>query len=86
MYTAEGLRYAVACLLLLAFARVSGRSVRLPRAAKWLWLSGIGATGLVVFNVALVDGARDAEPAVFGVAVACVVIAGLALGIRNGEG
>lgn len=72
VYTAEGLRYAAACLLLLAFARVSGRSVRLPRAAEWLWLSGIAATGLVVFNIALADGARDAEPAVFGVAVACV--------------
>ena len=72
VYTAEGLRYAAACLLLLAFARVSGRPVRLPRAAEWLRLSGIAATGLVVFNVALADGARDAEPAVFGVAVACV--------------
>jgi drug/metabolite transporter (DMT)-like permease len=72
VYTAEGLRYAAACLLLLAFARVSGRSVRLPRAAEWLWLSGIAATGLVMFNVALADGARNAEPAVFGVAVACV--------------
>ena len=72
VYTAEGLRYAAACLLLLAFARVCGRPVRLPRAAEWLWLSGIAATGLVVFNVALADGARDAEPAVFGVAVASV--------------
>jgi drug/metabolite transporter (DMT)-like permease len=72
VYTAEGLRYATACLLLLAFARASGRTVRLPRGAEWLWLSGIAVTGLVVFNVALADGARDAEPAVFGVAVACV--------------
>jgi drug/metabolite transporter (DMT)-like permease len=72
VYTAEALRYAAACLLLLAFARASGRSVRLPRAAEWLWLAGIAATGLVVFNVALADGARGAEPAVFGVAVACV--------------
>lgn len=72
VYTAEGLRYAAACLLLVAFARASGRPVRLPRAAEWLWLTGIAVTGLVEFNVALADGARDAEPAVFGVAVACV--------------
>ena len=29
-------------------------------------------TGLVLFNVALVAGSRHAEPAVLGVAVACV--------------
>jgi drug/metabolite transporter (DMT)-like permease len=72
VYTAEAVRYAVACLLLLALARASGRPVRLPRAAEWPWLAGIAVTGLVVFNVALADGGRDAEPAVFGVAVACV--------------
>jgi len=72
VYTAEALRYAAACLLLLAFARASGRPVRLPRATEWLWLAGIAATGLVVFNLALADGAPHAEPAVFGVAVACV--------------
>jgi drug/metabolite transporter (DMT)-like permease len=72
VYTAEGLRYAAACLLLLALGRATGRPVRLPRGAEWLWLCGIAMTGLVVFNIALAYGARDAEPAVFGVAVACV--------------
>src|SRR5262249_22670261 len=38
----------------------------------WLWLTGVAVTGLVVFNIALVHGARHAEPAVLGVAVACV--------------
>lgn len=63
VYTAEAVRYAAACLALLAFARARGRAVPMPRAAEWLWLSGIAVTGLVVFNVALADGARDAEPA-----------------------
>ena len=44
----------------------------LPRGIEWLWLAGIAATGLVLFNVALVAGSRHAEPAVLGVAVACV--------------
>lgn len=36
--------------------------------------SGWAATGLVLFNVALVLGSRHAEPAVLGVAVACVPV------------
>ena len=72
MFTIQALRYAVACLLLLGYARLRGTRPARPRGAEWLWLLGIAVTGLVVFNVALVQGARHAEPAVFGVAVACV--------------
>jgi drug/metabolite transporter (DMT)-like permease len=70
--TAEAVRYGVACLVLVALARLTGRRLRRPRGAEWLWLSGIAVTGLVVFNLALVEGSRHAEPAVLGVAVACV--------------
>lgn len=55
-----------------AAAKLTGRPVPRPRGAEWLWLTGVTVTGLVVFNVALVQGARHAEPAVLGVAVACV--------------
>jgi drug/metabolite transporter (DMT)-like permease len=72
VFTAEALRYAVACLILLALARLAGRRLVMPCGTEWLWLSGIAATGLVLFNVALVAGSRHAEPAVLGVAVACV--------------
>jgi drug/metabolite transporter (DMT)-like permease len=72
VFTAEALRYAVACLILLTLARLAGRRLVMPRGTEWLWLSGIAATGLVLFNVALVAGSRHAEPAVIGVAVACV--------------
>jgi len=72
VFTAEGLRYAVACLILLVLARLAGRPLARPRGTEWLWLSGVAATGLVLFNVALVAGSRHAEPAVLGVAVACV--------------
>ncbi len=70
--TAEAVRYAAASLLLIALARVARQRLAWPRGREWLWLSGIAATGLVTFNVALVDGSRHAEPAVLGVAVACV--------------
>jgi drug/metabolite transporter (DMT)-like permease len=72
MLTAEAVRYIMACAILLVFARLAGQRVLMPRGAEWLWLSGIAAAGLVVFNIALVQGSRHAEPAVLGVAVACV--------------
>jgi drug/metabolite transporter (DMT)-like permease len=62
----------MACALLVGLARLAGRRVLLPRGAEWIWLSGIAAAGLVTFNIALVQGSRHAEPAVLGVAVACV--------------
>ncbi len=74
LFSTQGVRYALACLLLLAFARISQVQLVRPRGAEWLWLAGIAATGLVLFNVALVQGSRHAEPAVLGVAVACVPV------------
>jgi drug/metabolite transporter (DMT)-like permease len=72
--TVQAVRYAVACLLLLGYARRSGARPVRPRGADWLWLAGVVLTGMFVFNLALVHGARHAEPAVLGVAVACVPI------------
>jgi len=72
VFTAEAVRYGLACLLLVALARLTGRPLTRPRGKEWLWLGGIAVTGLVVFNLALVEGAGHAEPAVLGVAVACV--------------
>ncbi|MGS0685019.1 DMT family transporter [Nakamurella sp. GG22] len=80
MFTAQALRYAAACLLLMAIARVAGRRVLRPQGREWCWLLGVVITGLVVFNLALVQGSRHAEPAVLGVAVACVP---LVLGIAG---
>jgi drug/metabolite transporter (DMT)-like permease len=70
--TAEAIRYATACALLLAFMWRTGRPLLRPEGAEWLWLIAVAVTGLVIFNVALVEGSRHAEPAVLGVAVACV--------------
>jgi len=74
LFTIQSLRYALACLLLLGFARLARSRLHRPRGAEWLWLTGIAATGMVLFNLALVQGARHAEPAVLGVAVACVPV------------
>lgn len=72
--TVQCLRYAIACLLLLGYARRTRTRLPRPRGSDWLWLGGVVLTGMFVFNLALVLGAGHAEPAVLGVAVACVPI------------
>lgn len=74
LMTAQAVRYVVAAGLLTAGARVAGVRVRRPRGAEWLWLTGVAATGLVLFNMAVVRGTAHAEPAVIAVAVACVPV------------
>ncbi|MEU4219956.1 DMT family transporter [Actinoplanes sp. NPDC026623] len=83
LFTTQSARYAVACLLLIAFARLSRAPLVRPRGGEWLWLTGIAATGMIVFNLALVQGAKHAEPAVLGVAVACVPLVLAAAGPAN---
>jgi drug/metabolite transporter (DMT)-like permease len=72
LLTAQALRYAAAWLLLAALARATRRPLARPRGAEWAWLLAVAATGMALFNLALVRGAAHAEPAVLGVAVACV--------------
>ena len=74
MFTIQAIRYAVASALLVLVGRVVGTRIRRPRGREWLWLLGVTGCGLVLFNIALVRGGEHAEPAVFGVAVACVPV------------
>jgi drug/metabolite transporter (DMT)-like permease len=74
LFIAQALRYAAACVLLILFTRPSGQQVLWPRGREWAWLVGVAATGLALFNVAMVRGVEHAEPAVIGVAVACVPV------------
>ena len=74
LFTAQAIRYAAAALVLLALASSAHVPILRPLGWEWLWLAGIAATGLVVFNVAVVRGVAHAEPAVIAVAVACVPI------------
>jgi len=80
LHTAQALRYAAACVLLVVWARMTGRTLHRPRGVEWLWLVGVAVSGLVVFNLALVHGSRHAEPAVLAVGVACVPLALAAIG------
>ena len=74
LFTAQAVRYAFAAVILLVLGAVTGvRPVR-PRGREWLWLAGVAASGLVLFNVAVVRGVAHAEPAVIAVAVACAPV------------
>ncbi len=74
LFTAQGVRYAAAALLLVVLARVAGVRVLRPRGVEWAWLAGVALTGLVLFNVAVVRGVAHAEPAVIAVAVSCAPV------------
>jgi drug/metabolite transporter (DMT)-like permease len=74
LFTAQAIRYGAAFLLLAAMARPMRAVIVRPRGREWCYLAGIAATGLVLFNVAVVRGDAHAEPAVVAVAVACVPV------------
>ncbi|MFH7598287.1 DMT family transporter [Streptomyces racemochromogenes] len=74
LFGAQAVRYTAAALILLGLARAARVPLLRPRGREWLWLAGIAATGLVLFNVAVVRGVAHAEPAVIAVAVASVPV------------
>lgn len=74
MFTAQAVRYVIAAAILLAMGAVAGCRLQRPRGMEWLWLAGVAASGLVLFNVAVVRGVAHAEPAVIAVAVACAPV------------
>ncbi len=72
---AQAIRYAVAAVVLAALARFLRIPIAAPRGREWWWLAGIAATGLVLFNIAVVRGVAHAQPAMIAVAVACAPVA-----------
>jgi drug/metabolite transporter (DMT)-like permease len=69
--TGQALRYAVAGAVLVIIAR--GRLPRLDR-REALGLIALAATGLVLFNVFVIEGVRETDPATVGVIVGCVPV------------
>lgn len=69
--TGQAIRYAVAGAVLLAIAR--GRLPRLDR-REALGLMALAATGLVLFNLFVIEGVRETDPATVGVIVGCVPV------------
>ena len=69
--TGQALRYALAGAVLLAIAK--GRLPRLDR-SEALGLIALAATGLVLFNLFVIEGVRETDPATVGVIVGCVPV------------
>jgi drug/metabolite transporter (DMT)-like permease len=69
--TGQALRYAAAGLALLAIAR--GRLPRLT-GREALGMAALAATGLVLFNLFVIEGVRETDPATVGVIVGCVPV------------
>jgi drug/metabolite transporter (DMT)-like permease len=67
----QAVRYTLAAALLVAIAR--GRLPRLTR-REALGLAALAATGLVLFNLFVIEGVRETDPATVGVIVGCVPI------------
>ena len=70
--TGQAARYALAAGVLALGARASGVPVLRPDRRAVPWLLALAATGLALFNVALVGALDHAEPAAVGVIVGCV--------------
>ena len=64
-------RYLIAAAILLVIAR--GRLPRLTR-RELLGMSALAATGLVLFNLFVIEGVRETDPATVGVIVGCVPV------------
>jgi drug/metabolite transporter (DMT)-like permease len=74
LFAAQAIRYATAIPVLLVMARSANVRVVRPQGAEWLWLAGIAAFGLVLFNLAIVRGVAHAQPAAIAVALALVPV------------
>jgi drug/metabolite transporter (DMT)-like permease len=67
----QALRYLLAAGVLVLLAR--GRLPRL-RPPEALGLAALAATGLVLFNLFVIEGVRETDPATVGVIVGCVPV------------
>lgn len=74
LFTAQAIRYIAASAMLVVLAKTARVPLVRPRGREWVYLIGIAALGLVLFNIAVVRGVAHAEPAVIAVAVACVPV------------
>ncbi len=72
VFGAQAVRYVAAALILVAAVWLRGRRLPLPQGRDWLWLIGVAATGLVLFNVAVIRSVEHAEPAAVAILVAAV--------------
>jgi drug/metabolite transporter (DMT)-like permease len=74
LYGGQALRYALAALLLLAVARAMGLSLVRLTPRELLLLVALAATGLVLFNVCVIEATRHASPTLVATIVGAVPV------------
>ncbi len=67
----QTVRYLLASAFFLLLA---GKRLTWPTGRETLWLIGLAATGLVLFNAFVVGGVREGDPATVGVIIGCVPV------------
>src|SRR5215472_6707059 len=65
----QALRYLVAALLLVAWARLRRQPLPRPAGREWAWLAGLAVIGLAGCSVLLIEATRVADPASVGVVI-----------------
>lgn len=86
VFAAQSVRYLAAAAILVGAVVLTRRPLPRPRGSEWLWLMGVAATGLVLFNVAVIRAVEHAEPAAVAVligAVPLVLLIGDSLRLRR---
>jgi drug/metabolite transporter (DMT)-like permease len=74
LYGGQALRYAIAAAILFAVARAKGLGLVRPTPREGLLLLALAATGLVLFNVCVVQATRHASPTLVGTTVGTVPV------------
>ena len=74
LYGGQVLRYALAALILVAVARAKGLGLVRLTLRETLLLLALAATGLVLFNVCVIQATRHASPTLVGTTVGAVPV------------
>jgi drug/metabolite transporter (DMT)-like permease len=83
---AQGERYVVAGLLLMALARLSGARLTRPRGREWLRVAAMAATGMAGFNLCLFAALDRADPSAVAVVIGIMpVVVAVAAPLVRGE-
>ena len=72
VFGAQAVRYAVAAAILVGAVVVLKRPFPVPHGRDWLWLIAVAATGLVLFNIAVIRSVEYAEPAAVAILIGAV--------------
>lgn len=86
VFGGQGLRYVVAGLLLVAWARISRHRLVRPTGRDWGWLIALAAVGQAGCSVLMIEATRVADPGSVGVIIGAaplvIVLAGSAAARR----